>query len=98
MNAPILDLMDPAICPAPDASARIRAAADARFLLSLARRARIDGLPKAEFRAANAKAAARKVIDHARRSSALSRCHGAVDLLPVEMMLAVSQPELRISV
>lgn len=55
----------------PVAIVRARAAADARHLRALARTARIDGLPKAELRSANARAAARRVLDHARRVSSL---------------------------
>lgn len=69
MNAPIVELTDPVSCPDPIAKLRLRAAADARFLLSLARAARADGLPKSELRAANALSAARKVVNHARFSS-----------------------------
>lgn len=69
MIAPAAELTDPALHQNPDEGVRLRAAADARFLLSLARAARVDGLPKGDLRAANAKSAARKVVEHARRSS-----------------------------
>ncbi len=46
---------------------RARAIRDAAFLRALAWRAVRDGLPKAELRAASARAAARSVLRHARQ-------------------------------
>jgi hypothetical protein len=68
----------PALNPA--AVIRARAAANARSLLSLAHVARRDGLPHAEMRAANARAAARNVLAHARRMAAI--CPVALDDIP----------------
>lgn len=55
----------------PVAAIRIRAAADARQLRALARAALRDGMPKSDLRSANARAAARRVVEHARRLSSL---------------------------
>lgn len=71
MAAPTIDEttsgrdLDPAFC------LRARALADARQLRALANVALRDGAPRAGLRAANARAAARKVIAHARRLSCL---------------------------
>ncbi|GJE53610.1 MULTISPECIES: hypothetical protein [Methylobacterium] len=55
----------------PVAAIRVRAAGDARQLRALARAAQRDGMPKADLRSATALAAARRVVEHARRLSSL---------------------------
>ncbi len=95
MNASIAELEVQAFRLDPVADIRLRAAADARFLLALARKARRDGLPNSELRATNAKAAARKVVEHARRSSLRT---GLQDIVysPTRMVSLVAPSELQI--
>ncbi|MCE4222374.1 hypothetical protein HCU64_01300 [Methylobacterium sp. C25] len=71
MTAPLSDELAGALISAPVATIRARAAADARFLRALARTALADGLPRPELRALNARNAARRVLDHARRMSSV---------------------------
>lgn len=71
MTAPISDELTGAVINGPVAAIRARAAADARFLRALARTARVDGLPRPELRAVNARNAAWRVLDHARRMSSV---------------------------
>ncbi|GEP00476.1 hypothetical protein GCM10007887_22560 [Methylobacterium haplocladii] len=77
---------DPAIVSTcdPIAVIRARAVADVRCLRALARAAYRDGSPKADLRSANARAAARQVLDQARRLSAL-RPPASNGVRPAEM-------------
>ncbi len=56
---------------------RAQAHADATRFRALAQSALRDGAPKGEFRAANARAAARSVLAHARRLTMAPRSFGS---------------------
>jgi hypothetical protein len=71
MTASISEDFAGALTEGPVSTIRTRAAANARFLRALARTARVDGLPQSELRSANARNAARRVLEHARRLSSV---------------------------
>ncbi|MBY0298344.1 MAG: hypothetical protein K2X71_20295 [Methylobacterium sp.] len=60
------------------AAVRVKAVAEARHLRALAVIALRDGMPHAETRAANARAAARSVLGFARRLTAEARARAAL--------------------
>lgn len=72
MAAPILDSAIPNRIEDPTAILRARALADAKRFRALACVALRDGAPRATLRAANARAAARSVLRHARALSRLA--------------------------
>lgn len=71
MSAPLVDELGAVLEQDPAAALRSRAISDAHRFRALARIALRDGSPKPELRAAHARAAARSVLGHARRMSAL---------------------------
>ena len=73
MFSPESDLLEPIRPPAQVAAIRARAIADANRLRGLACATSRDGLPQANLRALNARAAARSILRFAKRISGRSQ-------------------------
>ena len=71
MSTPLVDQPGAILSRDPAAALRSRAITDAKRFRAFARIALSDGNPRAELRAAHARAAARSVLAHARRMTAL---------------------------